>query len=119
MPSVVSSVKWDDGGHGRGQVCQGDAGSSLASPSSWCDKMSNRSTGQERLQRAVGQQVGRVKGEGPMEGRSPVSAVWPEQTGHPPWALVSASVLVDHMCSPLLTPVTRFPTQDLDLSLNS
>lgn len=53
---------------------QGDAGSSLASPSSWCDKMSNRSTGQERLQRAAGQQVGRVKGEGPMEGRSPVSA---------------------------------------------
>lgn len=80
--------------------------------------MSNRSTGQERLQRAVGQQVGRVKGEGPMEGRSPVSAVWPEQTGHPLWALVSASVLVDHMCSLLLTPVTRFPTQDLDLSLN-
>lgn len=80
--------------------------------------MSNRSTGQERLQRAVGQQVGRVKGEGPVEVRSPVSAVWPEQTGHPLWTLVSASVLVDHMCSPLLTPVTRFPTQDLDLSLN-
>lgn len=52
-------------------------------------------------------------------GSSPPSAVWHEQVSHPLWALVSASVGVNHLSQGAL-PHTPFPSPpgDLHLSLN-